>query len=370
MRKPTNPLIYAAICLMATISLALLFHSCRKQEVAPREEEIIIPTNTPSVQRHGQLSVSGNKIIGEHGGYVQLQGMSLFWSQWSDGAPFYNKEIVKYLRDEWRCTVVRAAMAVEYGGYLTNPEREKEKVKTIIDAAIENDIYVIVDWHDHNAHDPTNTEAAKEFFAEIAQEYGHYPHIIYEPYNEPLDVSWSATCKPYFEEIIEVIRKYDKNNIIACGTPLWSQRVDQAAMDPLDDPNVAYVLHYYAGTHRNRVMQYARDALRLGVALMVTEYGTVNADGDGSVSEAWSQNWWTFMNENHISGCNWSITDKNEGSAALKRAPNPDGGGTVRPDPTGGWEDYQITESGHLVKAYLRSRNPVPEENTDKESED
>ena len=41
--------------------------------------------------------------------------------------------------------LIRAAMAVEKGGYLTNEEAELKKVKTVVDAAIDVGIYVT--WH-------------------------------------------------------------------------------------------------------------------------------------------------------------------------------------------------------------------------------
>jgi len=34
---------------------------------------------------------------------------------------------VEWLKDDWHCNIVRAALAVEEGGYLTNPEIEKNK---------------------------------------------------------------------------------------------------------------------------------------------------------------------------------------------------------------------------------------------------
>src|SRR5690606_15786452 len=93
--------------------------------------------------------VEGNKIMDESGTPVQLRGMSFFWSQWI--GKYYNREAVKWLKDDWRCTVVRAALSVEHGGYLENPEAEKAKIKTVVEAAIEEGLYVIIDWHDHEA---------------------------------------------------------------------------------------------------------------------------------------------------------------------------------------------------------------------------
>jgi len=77
--------------------------------------------------------------------------MSLFWSQWSEGSVFYTANTVQSLKCNWNANVVRAAMGVENGGYLTNPSAEQAKVETVIKAAIAQGIYVIVDWHDHNA---------------------------------------------------------------------------------------------------------------------------------------------------------------------------------------------------------------------------
>merc|ERR1712110_300498 len=107
--------------------------------------------------------------------------MSFFWSQWS--SRFWNSDVVQWLKSDWRVSLVRAAMAVEHGGHLQNPRTETERVRTIMHAAIESGIYIIVDWHDHNA-DKHQAEA-KEFFDFIAREYGHYPNVIFEPFNEP-----------------------------------------------------------------------------------------------------------------------------------------------------------------------------------------
>jgi endoglucanase len=90
--------------------------------------------------------------------------MSFFWSQWI--GKYYNPSVVNWLRDDWRCTIVRAAMAVGSGGYLENPEQEKKKVVAVVDAAIAAGIYVIIDWHDHKAQE--NTARAQEFFSEMA----------------------------------------------------------------------------------------------------------------------------------------------------------------------------------------------------------
>jgi endoglucanase len=294
-----------------------------------------------AVEEYGHLSVKGNRIVDKNGDPVQLKGMSLFWSQ--EIGKYYNYSCIKWLRDDWKCTLTRAAMAVEYGGYLTNPDRERAKVDSAVTAAIKLGMYILVDWHDHHAQ--RHTAKSIEFFTYIAQKYGKYPNIIYEPYNEPLNnVSWADSIKPYHEAVIQAIRKYDKKNLIVCGNRTWSQDVDEASLNPIKGENIAYALHYYASTHKQELRDKAQKALDNGVALFVSEYGTVFANGNGDINYEESEKWWDFLDKNKISWCTWSICDKKESSAALKPGA----------DAKGGWSVDMLNPSGVLVRSVLR----------------
>ncbi len=299
------------------------------------------------VQTHGKLRVQGNRIVDKNGKPVQLRGMSLFWSQWI--GQYYNADAVNWLANDWRCTVVRAALAVEPDGYLKNPEKEKQKIIAVVDAAVKAGIYIIIDWHDHNAH--KHTDAAVKFFGEMARRYGKLPNVIYEPYNEPLqNADWSKQIKPYHEAVIREIRRYDPSNIVVCGTRSWSQKVDEASLDPIKLPNVAYTLHFYATTHKQWLRDAATTAMKNGVALMVTEFGTTEASGDGVIDYEETKKWWEFLDAHHISWCNWSVADKVEAAAVLKP------GASAR----GRWKDAEITPSGRFVRDELRRKNPAP----------
>ncbi len=350
----TNMMTNKKLFLPIFLSLFLNFSSCSPY-LFPEPPEVNeapspSPTENPDTTQPQEpdageepsllaLKITNGKLVDSENKMIQLKGMSLFWSQWAP--EFYNFETVKNLKEGWNINVIRAAMAVENDGYLSNPEREKEKIKTIIEAAIELDLYVIVDWHDHHAEN--HLQEAKTFFAEIAREYGNHPNIIYETYNEPLDVSWSNVLKPYHEEVIAAIREYDDDNIIVAGTPRWSQRVDLAAEDPLNGDNIAYTLHFYAGTHKQELREIAKTAMENGLALFVTEFGTTNADGDGPVYQEETRKWFEFMEQNNLSWCNWSITAKAESSAALLP-------GTI---PSGLNIQNNISTSGKLVREKL-----------------
>lgn len=297
------------------------------------------------VDFYGNLRVEGNQIVNKNGKPVALRGMSFFWSQWID--KYYNYECVKWLRDDWKCTVVRAAMGVDYNGYLSNSEREMKKIKTLINACIELGLYVIIDWHSHKAHE--HKAEAIAFFREIATLYGDKPNIIYEIFNEPTKVSWAEIVKPYSEAVVKEIRSIDPDNIIIVGTPTWSQDVDVASRDPLKFENIVYSLHFYAATHKQYLRDKAIEALNNGAALFVSEYGTCDHTGNGPIDYQEVKKWYDFMEEHNLSWCNWSVADKDETASVLKKDTSP----------SGNWSINDLSESGKLVRGKIIMSNEL-----------
>lgn len=297
------------------------------------------------VMINGDLSVSGNKIVNKNGLAVNFAGNSLFWCNYNwGGEKYYNANTIAWLRNDWNSAVVRAAMGVETsGGYLGNKEGNKAKVTAVVDAAIANDMYVIIDWHTHEAEN--HVSEAIDFFKEMAQTYGNKPNIIYEVYNEPINSSWSNNIKPYAEQVIDAIRAIDPDNLIIVGTRFYSAYVNEAADNPINKKNIAYTIHFYAAQHKNEYRDRCQYALDKGVALFATEWGAVNADGDGNVDEGETYAWIDFMNRNKISHCNWSINDKKEGASSL----------TQGASGAGNWTSSNLTWSGSLVRSILKS---------------
>jgi len=291
------------------------------------------------------ITTSYNQVL--IGGEPQsLAGNSLFWSNngWG-GEKYYNAGVISTLKQDWNSTLVRAAMGVDAnGGYLQFKDDNKNKVKAVVDAAIANDMYVIIDWHTHHAEQ--YQQQAIEFFQEMASTYGQYDNVIYEIYNEPLNVSWSNTIKPYAQAVISAIRSIDPDNLIVVGTPNWAQDVDAASYDPITNyDNIAYSLHFYSGTHKGGLRGKAQTALNNGIPLFVTEWGTVNADGDGGVDYGETDAWMAFLKDNNISHANWSINDKAEGASAL--FPNANA--------QGNWSTGDLTASGQKVKEIIQT---------------
>jgi endoglucanase len=287
------------------------------------------------------ITTQGSQVLfgGQPG---SVSGMSLFWDVWGF-EKYYTASTVGWLAQDWNAKLVRAAVAVEEGGsdsVLSNPAMHKARVKAVVDAAIAKDMYVIIDWHTHHVGGAI-TSAAISFFTDMAQTYKDSPNVIFEIFNEPWsDVYWDSQIKPYAVQVIPAIRNTGAKNLIIVGTRSWSQRVDEAAANRITGyENIAYTLHFYAGSHGQWLRDTAQGALNSGIPLFVTEWGSVNADGNGSVnsSETWA--WVDFMKKNNLSNANWSVSDKAEGASAL----TPNTGAS-------GWTSNQLTASGSLAK--------------------
>ena len=298
------------------------------------------------VAHHGQLSVDGTSIRDVKKEVISLAGVSLFWSNTGWGQErFYNSEAIASFAKDWKAGIIRIAMGAQgTGSYLEKRKANLDRVTSVIDAAIANEIYVIVDWHSHQAEQ--NLDAAIEFFTFIAERYGNTPNLIYEIYNEPLnDISWELIVKPYSETIINAIRKIDPNNLIIVGTPSWSQDVDLAADNPiLDQHNLLYALHFYAASHKNELREKAEYAISKGLPLIISEWGTVSSDGDGFMDEESTLEWIRFIRKNNLTHLNWAVSDKNEAASIL----------TKGADSSGPWRPQDLTSSGKFVQKIIR----------------
>lgn len=315
-------------------------------------ENVVSPSGTP-VSQHGQLSVKGANIVDKNGKTFQLIGMSTHGIGWFPNT--VNKNTFKVLRDDWGCNTIRLAMYIEesWGGseqcYLQDKARNKQLVYDGIDYAIDLGMYVIVDWHVLNPGDPsTHTSDAQSFFEEIAKKYKDYPNIIYEVCNEPNGgVNWSGTIKPYCQKVINSIRKYDKDAIVVCGTGTWSQDIQDVVGNTIDDKNVVYALHFYANTHTDWLRQRVQDCYNKGLPILVTEFGTCDASGNGGFNTGESNKWFDKLDSLGIGYINWSIAEKSETASIFTS-------GTDLTNIKSG--ESQLTESGKFIRKHFRKK--------------
>lgn len=311
----------------------------------PSSEALSVDASTPYGQ-HGALHVENGKLTDENGNTVQLYGMSTHGIAWFP--QYINYDSFRTLRDDWNTNCIRLAMyTAEYGGYCAGGDKEqlKQLVRDGVSYATELGMYVIVDWHILSDCDPNqNKDEAIAFFREMVEAFADNDNVLYEICNEPNGgTSWDS-IKSYAEEVIPVIRAQKPDAVILVGTPTWSQEIDKAAASPLDDSNVMYTLHFYAGTHKDDLRNRLETCVQNGLPVFVSEFGMCDASGNGANDFVSTTKWLDLLNKYQISFCCWNLANKEESSSVFKAS------STALSD----WTDDDFNESGRWIRDYFR----------------
>lgn len=342
--------------------------------------QTITPTRVGPVSQYGQLITGKNsagqgRIYGscegvKDGAEVQVRGMSLYWSMVAKSTEFWTPEGIATMVNDMNVQIVRAAMGTtnedwwgckdgtescgndkskHITGYATDAEFQTNLMNTVVEAAIKNDIYVVIDWHSYQAHEEVDN--ATKFFTEMAQKWGQYDHVIFELYNEPKETSWGV-IKDYADKVVSAIRQHS-DNLILVGNRKYDQNPQEAINNEVTGENIAYTFHYYANSHCWEGQTSwgdpceganAQQAINAGLSVFVSEWGTADANGGGNPDTGRNTSWQNWMDQNKLSWANWSASKVEEGTAAFSSGSNRN--------------SLQYTTSGQMVKEYL-STNPT-----------
>ena len=401
---------------------------------------LVPPQQIPAgvVSMYGRLQISGAALRDKNGTAIQLAGISshgLTWFPLSDlnlnnasnislmnqeivfnpagGVKFpYTSSAVKNLVTQMNMQVTRASMftydpwnGVDAKSYDNNYPNWKwyniNLVNTIVQSAIDQNIYVIIDWHAGEGNDPnpnpywTNGHV-QEFFTYMVDKWGSYPNVIYETVNSPNSVDWyngsGNDLKTFNQNVVNHIRAREAAkgyapNVILVGTPTFSQDVDTATYSPLTGNLIAYNFMWYAGTHGSWIRAKADTALNTLAAntphqtLFMGEIGTTASNGNGGVYYNDFNTWMEWAKTKKLSWLLWSISNKEESSAIFvpsilgninnnETAWRGGNGGSIpqalsstgNPMRMGPWADADYTCNGKFIKGWLfyNTSQPVP----------
>jgi hypothetical protein len=297
---------------------------------------------------HGALSVKGADLMDAHGNPFQLKGVSTHGLAWFP--QFVSEDSFKTLRDDWGANLVRLALYTdENGGWCTDGDQHvlDNTIDTGVQAATNLGMYVIIDWHVLHDLTPVKYQAeAEAFFDKMSLKYADHDNVIYEICNEPNGgTSWQEV-KSYAEDIIPIIRKNAPDALILVGTPNWSQDINAAAQDPIQDGgNLMYTMHFYAATHKDDLRQQMASAHDSGMPVFISEFSIVDASGSGAIDYDSAEKWKTAINDRNISYAAWSLCNKDESSALLKPSA-----------PAQGWTDDDLSDTGIWIRDMIRGQ--------------
>jgi len=240
------------------------------------------------------LRVDGNRMLfGSR--EIRLQGIAM-------GDPLLARsdrplDDIDHIAHDWNANVVRISV---HPGVWREFGRRKvlDTLHEHVAQARNAGMFAIITWHaigvpdgyrqaapDGLMHDlyDTRFELAEDFWLKIALEFGHDKNVMFELWNEP---TWPTQpdgshrlpkwplLKPYWTRLIALIRPHSDNVVIVTGNG-WGYNLKGIRHALIEDDNVAYAWHVYAGTDGNNPERWAAhldglDALR---PVIVTEWG-------------------------------------------------------------------------------------------------
>ncbi len=123
------------------------------------------------------------------------------------------------------------------------------RIKTIVDIAIANKLYVIINMHHHEGlfANPANNKA--KFLAQwtqIAEYFKNYDQkLLFEVMNEPHDNLTPAVWNIYFNEALLEIRKSNPTRAVVMGVANYGGLGGLPELKIPDDKNLILTIHYY-----------------------------------------------------------------------------------------------------------------------------
>jgi hypothetical protein len=243
------------------------------------------------------LRVEGNQLLAD-GKPIMLRGVAV-------GDPILARQgrpLSDYARiaREWHANAVRISLHPSVWETLPHTQ-VLDTLDREIKAALDNGMYVILDWHTIGwpdeyyepiekdwTDDPadlynSNFALAKSFWDAASARFGKDGRIIFELWNElvrakkeedeGIPPEWEQ-MKPHFAVLLAIVRSHSGNVVLATGND-WAYDLRGIREDPLPGKNVAYAWHIYANTDDDDEAQWAEhlDELQKVAPVFVTEWG-------------------------------------------------------------------------------------------------
>jgi hypothetical protein len=204
------------------------------------------------------LDVVGTKIVNANGYAVQLKGFATMGAY-----PDVTHDQINRFRSDWHITLLRLplltsdcncprAICWTIGNIAINATNAAyiTAADSIIKWCRDNHIYVMLDgWHEGGQGNTSgNFSSTVKAWSLMAERYKNQDHIIWEIFNEPHNVSWSAWV-PMAQQLIDTIRAHNPvSKVIVAGTANWDQQADVNTLK-INRDKIIYSWHPYSGIY-------------------------------------------------------------------------------------------------------------------------
>jgi endoglucanase len=124
-----------------------------------------------------------------------------------------------------------------------------ERIKYVIDKALAENLYVIINMHHHDDlfTDPEGNKARfLSQWAQIADYFKSYDHrLLFEVMNEPNSALTAVKWNVFFKDALTEIRKTNPTRAVLMGTDPWGGLGGVPDMVFPNDTNIIITVHYY-----------------------------------------------------------------------------------------------------------------------------
>lgn len=313
----------------------------------PRREE-----PNPQAKLMPLISVRGNHFVDPSGQTVLFRGVSIADPDKLVGEGQWNRALFVAVKD---CGADLVRLPVHPAAWRA---RTPVKYLELLDQAVawctELHMYVIIDWHSIGnlksgmyqapMYD-TSIPETFDFWRTIARHFrGHNTVAFYELFNEPThfngmlgSMSWTE-WRNLNEEMIDLIRFWDKERIPLVAGFDWAYDLDFVHYEPVRADGIGYVTHPYANK-RTRPWEPKWEENFGFVAdkypMIATEIGFDTKPGEVVDDDHYGNRITRFLESHGISWCAW-VFDPEWGPAMLKT-----------------WKGYELSGGGEFFKAAM-----------------
>jgi endoglucanase len=314
-----------------------------------------VPTS-PTLKTLPLIRVNGTRFVTPHGDTVLFRGLAISDPDKIDHQGHWGRNHFLKVK-EMGATVVRIPVHP-----IAWRERTPAKYLALLDQAVEwcSDLgmYVMIDWHSIGNlrmglfQDPaytTTLQETNEFWRTIARHFkGHNTPAFYELFNEPTlangqlgRMSWSE-WKRINEDIISVIRAFDKEKIILVAGLDWAYDLTPLLIEPLTVEGIGYVTHPYP--HKRTKPYEPKWEEDFGFAasrypVVATEFGFSLGHGSHADNSEYGTAIIAYLESKGISWVGWIF--------------DPD----WYPRLFESWDTYKLTQSGEFFKQALQAHS-------------
>lgn len=309
------------------------------------------------------ISVDGNRFVNPEGEPLLFRGVNIGDPDMLEYTGHWNAELFDSIK-ELGANIVRIPIHPVAWRQRTSKQTIRQ-LEEAVHWCTEREIYIIIDWHSignlksemfqHEQYDTTHAETYN-FWKTMALTFkGHNTVAFFELFNEPTlyrgmlgEMTWPE-WKAINEELITVIRFWDKEVIPLVAGFDWAYDLNPIRNEPIEADGIGYVTHPYANK-RTRPWE-AKWEENFGFAsdqypVIATEWGFGNRDGTEDVidDDHYANRITRYLEGKNISWIAW-VYHPIWGPRMLES-----------------WEHYKLNQFGNFVKEALHRPVYVPEQ--------